>query len=252
MRASTCVLDRDSITDTLLSFAGAKDPETKNVWGGVVADTASVRGHWGNDRSGFYASTGYQWITGDNVEKNTRIDGNAGTYWKVLTRKEGSLTLGLNLSAMHYDKNLRFFTLGQGGYFSPQQYFLFNVPVRWVGNYKRRLQYTIAASLGSQHFVEDSSPFFPTQPSRQLLCPSCYYAGQASNGANYNIEAKIAYQLSPNLFVGAWANANNARDYSSQSAGVFVKYSFDARPLVQDNVVPSVPDWKGQQPFGLF
>jgi len=247
----TFMLDRDSIQDSLLAFAGTRDPKSNNVWGGVMANTASARGSWGNDRSGFYLNAGYQVITGLNVARNTRIDGNFGTYWKAYSRKEGALTIGMNISGMHYDKNLRYFTLGQGGYFSPQQYFLFSVPFRWTGDYKQRLQYTIGASLGSQHFEEDASPYFPTDPSLQGTAGP-YYSSVTSTGANYSLEARIAYQIAPNWFIGAWANGNNARDYSSQSTGLFVRYSFQARPLIQDNNVPSIPDWKGQQLFRLF
>jgi hypothetical protein len=56
------------------------------------------------------AGLGYQYITGENVPNNKRIDGTAGTYWKVWEQPYGSLTLGLNFSALHYDKNLRYFT----------------------------------------------------------------------------------------------------------------------------------------------
>ena len=45
-------------------------------------------------------------------------------YWRVMDLRDSTLTVGFNLSALHYEYNLSGFTLGQGGYFSPQQYFL--------------------------------------------------------------------------------------------------------------------------------
>ncbi len=247
----TFLLERDSVKDTMLSYAGARDPSSGQIWGGVVANSASVLGHWGDDKSGVYASLGYQSLLGQTVAGNHAVNGNLGTYWKVASSKEGSLTVGLNFSAMHYDKNLRYFTLGQGGYFSPQQYYLFNVPFRWTGIYNHKLQYVIGGSLGSQHFHEDASVFFPTNAALQAQRGDSYSA-MTSTGANFNFESQVNYQLAPHWMVGGWVNANNARDYVSYSTGLFVKYTFQARPLSFDNSITSIPDWRGQQPFSLF
>jgi hypothetical protein len=228
-----------------------RDPSSNQIWGGVVANSASVLGHWGDDKSGFYAGAGYQSLTGRSVASNRAFNGNFGAYWKVVSQKEGSLTLGTNFSAMHYDKNLRYFTLGQGGYFSPQQYYLFSVPFRWTGTYGHKLQYIIGGSLGSQHFQEDASVFFPTNAALQATHGDTYSA-MTSTGANFNFESRINYQLAPHWLLGAWVNTNNSRNYVSTSAGLFINYTFQARPLSFDNPIASVPDWRGQQPFTLF
>jgi hypothetical protein len=139
---------RQPVEETLLSYAGVRDPSTGLVWGGVVATGITGRGNWGTAESGIYSDLGYQYITGTRVANNSRISGTIGSYWRVRSQPEGNLTLGLNFSGMHYDKNLRYFTLGQGGYFSPQSYFLFNVPVHWRGIYHNRFEYSVDGSLG--------------------------------------------------------------------------------------------------------
>lgn len=238
----TFLLERDSVKDTLLSYAGARDPSTNRLWGGVVANTAAVQGHWGDDQSGLYASTGYQLLSGKNVTENRAITGNLGSYWKVLSRKDDSLTIGVNFSAMHYDKNLRYFTLGQGGYFSPQQYFLFGVPFHWSGTYGQRLQYSVGGSLGVQHFTEDPSAFFPDSALQQTLSNK-FYPAFTSTGANFSFDARLTYQLTPQWFAGAFLEASNARNYTSTTSGFFVKYTFEPRPLEFSNAsVRSVPD----------
>ena len=246
----TFLFTRDNVKDTMLSYSGSREPLTNQVWGGVVANAYQVIGNWGDANAGFYTNFSYQSVTGTNVASNWRVDGTAGTYWKVYSRSQGSLTAGLNFSAMHYDKNLRFFTYGQGGYFSPQEYFLFNIPVRWNGTWRRQLQYSISGSLGYQHFVEDDSPYFPSSPLLQGPAGS-YYSGQTVTGANYSVDVKVAYQLSPNWLVGLYANANNARDYNAETFGIYVKYLLQPRPMVQDMTLQSIPDWKGLQPFAL-
>ena len=244
------MVNRDQVKDTLLSYAGRQDPVSKQIYGGVIANSATVLGNWGDAKSGFYASVGYQQLTGKLVATNKRLDGTVGSYWQALVRPEGTLTVGINLSAMHYDKNLRYFTLGQGGYFSPQQYYLLNVPVRWSGTWRRQLLYSVSASVGPQHFQEEASPFFPTSSVLQGRSGP-YYPVLSSTGLNYNMDVKLAYQMTPHWFLGAAINLNNARNYSSQTASVFLKYVFENRPLTQESNVPSVPDWRGAQPFNL-
>jgi cellulose synthase operon protein C len=245
----TILFSRDSVKDTMLSYAGSRDPVTGQKWGGVIANTLQILGNWGGAKSGVYFNAGYQFIDGKNVADNSRIDGGAGAYYQILARPEGTLTVGLNFSAMHYDKNLRYFTLGQGGYFSPQQYFLFNIPVRWTGAWKQ-VQYSFSGSIGAQHFQESATPFFPTQtlfPS-QLQFPGVappYYSSNSDTGPNYSLEARVAYQFSPYWSLGFFANVNNARDYTAGAAGVSVRYSVRPRPLTEEFYIPSLPDWRG-------
>jgi hypothetical protein len=247
----TLILERDSVKDTMLAFSGAKDPQTGQTWGGVMANTAGLQGRWGDDKSGFYANAAYQVLDGRNVARNTGVNGGFGTWWKVAVLPTGSLTVGMNFSAMHYDRNLRYFTFGQGGYFSPQQYFLFNVPVRWAGTYGRRLQYTIGGSLGLQHFAEDASDYYPTDAALQARLGYRYQA-LSNTGANFSFDTRVNYQMAPHWILGAFVTASNARNYTAASAGLFVKYTFEERPMSFQNALPSTPDWHGQQPFLLF
>jgi len=241
----TVQFNRSAITDALLSYSGTYDPGTGLVWGGVMATGAQVAGNWGGGNSGIYTQFGYDWIDGHNVANNNRISGTAGTYWKMMERPQGRLTVGMNLTGIHYDQNLRYFTLGQGGYFSPQSHFLFNVPIRWVGRWER-MEYSLAGSLGMQFFSEDATPYYPLL-SPTLANPS--YPGQSKTGANYNLEFKMGYRMAPNWYIGAYANANNTADYSSQSVGFNVRYLMMQSPGSNDLQINSIPDWKGVQFF---
>ena len=244
----TLLIERDNVRDTMLSYAGVRDPVSNQIMGGVMSNSASLQAHWGNATSGIYASGGYQSLRGRNVARNSGFNGNAGAWWKVSSVKEGDLTMGMNFSGMGYDRNLRYFTSGQGGYFSPQQYFLFNVPVRWTGTHDR-LQYTLGGSLGLQHFTEDASDFYPTNPALQAVSLKQYPA-MVSTGANFGFDSRVAYQLAPHWMLGAFVTASNARNYTAASGGLFMKYTFEERPMsFVETAAPSIPDWRGQQSF---
>ena len=260
---------RESIKDTLLSYAGVRDPGTGQIWGGAIANGLSALGSWGTSESGFYSGLGYQYITETGAPSNRRIDGSVGSYWKVLSLPGGSLTVGTNFSGMHYERNMRYFTLGQGGYFSPQSYFLFNVPVHWRGSYRDQFEYSADASLGSQHFQEDSTPYFPYNHALVAFQgspysatngltpvsfpgpPQLYYPGQVSTGANYSMNFKGAYKMTPNWYLGAFADLNNTRNYSSQSIGFYVRYLQRPMTLKPDHASENLFDWNAIRHLAL-
>ena len=248
---------RTPVTDTLLSYAGIRDPGTGQVWGGVISNGISGLGSWGSASSGFYAGLGYQYITGEDVETNRSFNGTVGSYWRVLTRPSGSLTIGLNFSGMGYAENLRYFTLGQGGYFSPQSYFLFNVPIHWGGTYEDRFEYSVDASLGSQHFQEDVTPYFPLAPGPSSHGPVIarpvfsYYPSQISTGANYSMVFKGGYHLSENWVLGGFVNVNNTLNYASQTAGFYMRFQFRPSRTNSNSFSGYLPDWNAIQPLAL-
>ena len=55
----TLTFERDSVKDTLLSYAGAQDPITKRVWGGVIANAGSLGADFGDEKSGVYFNLGF-------------------------------------------------------------------------------------------------------------------------------------------------------------------------------------------------
>jgi tetratricopeptide (TPR) repeat protein len=253
---------REGIKDSQLSYAGLRDPGSVsstyagNLWGGVVSNAGNVQYSRGDDTSGYYAGFGGQYITGLNVLTNNRIDGVAGAYWKVLNIPgSGDLTLGANFFGMHYAHNLRYFTYGQGGYFSPSVYFLANVPFTVNGRYGANLHYTVSGALGLQAFQEDSSLYFPTHvysapvpvtlPTTSsagvlaatphlhpvvpiLPIPPAFnnpsYPAQSVVGGNYDLHAEVSDHVVDRWYIGGFLSLNNTRDYANQSIGFFIRF----------------------------
>ncbi len=244
----TLSVAREAVQDTQLSYAGLRDTGSRsavyagNVWGGVVTTGGELQITSGDASAGWYVQGGGQYITGVHVLNNKRIDGDAGAYWGVWHNPAyGSLTLGANFFGMHYQDNLRYFTYGHGGYFSPNAYMLGNVPVSFAGHYGPRLHYRLAGSLGIQAFSESSSAYFPLDMATQIAQGNPYYPEQTSVGANYDLDTEAAYTIREHWYVGAYLSANNARDYQNTRGGFYIRYMF--RPQV------AVPE---QGPTGLF
>jgi hypothetical protein len=222
---------RDAVKDSQLSWAGLRDPASfkpgvtdGTIWGGVISNAGNIQVAKGDLNSGYYIGLGGQYITGYNVETNNRFDGSMGAYWRVLVNPEyGSLNVGANFFGMHYAHNERAYTYGLGGYFSPEAYFLANIPITWNGHYGMKLHYNILGSLGLQAFQEDSALLFPLSTA---LTTSPMLPAQTSVGANYDLHGNMAYSLNEHWFVGGFLSANNSRDYNTVTAGFFVRYMF--------------------------
>jgi hypothetical protein len=230
---------RDSETDSQLSYAGLRDPghatltNPGQIWGGVVYNQGLVQFAHGDAQSGFYFAAGGQYLTGHNVEKNNRIDGTGGAYWRAYAAPEfGNLSIGANFFAMHYQNNQNAFTHGMGGYFSPQAYFLGNIPVTWTGHYLTHWHYNIMGAIGAQAFQEDATPLWPLAADKALETSqnNPMLPNVTSVSANYDVRSQVAYQIGPHWFAGAYLDANNTRNYSYASAGFFVRFTFRQQP----------------------
>ena len=83
------------------------------------------------EANGVWSSLGVDQLTGKNVADNWRVRWMTGYYYKAINEDNRRVTVGLNNMLWHYDKDLSGYTLGQGGYYSPQEYVSFSVPVTW-------------------------------------------------------------------------------------------------------------------------
>jgi cellulose synthase (UDP-forming) len=235
---------RDNVKDSLLSYAGARDPGTGTIWGGVVSNSASLQLAHNDSSSGQYLSATGALLRGHNVINNWEVEAGAGTYWTIATAGQGSLTLGLSATGMHYDKNSNFFTLGHGGYFSPQQYAVAAVPISWSGR-QPHVTFEISASAGYQYIVEDAAPYYPTRE----LSVQPIYDGSKQQGVNYNVSARVDYHIADHWYFGSFVSANNARAYQKTAIGVTLTFLAQRLPTNTGLHPKQVPDWRGAQPL---
>ena len=219
---------RRAVTDSLLSYAGARDAGQNLDWGGVTSNGGRVDLGWDDGTSGVYANFAFQYYDGHNVASNTAEKGGGGFYTRLFQDGNQTLTAGVNTTLMHYNKNLSYFTYGQGGYFSPQQYMILNLPVEYMGR-NGPFTYDLKGSIGVQHYRQDASDYFPTtgniQPGTSGTTGSTY-ASSTKTGISYSFSATGEFQLAPQLAVGATASLGNAYQYREYLAAVYVRYSF--------------------------
>jgi Flp pilus assembly protein TadD len=239
---------RRAVTDSLLSYAGARDAASGLEWGGVTSSGGLASLAWDDGTNGLYVNGSFQYYGGDNVQSNNAVKGGGGVYTRLLKDADQTLTIGVNTTLMRYNKNLSYFTYGQGGYFSPQQYVILNLPVEWSGR-NGAFTYDVKGSIGVQHYREDASNYFPTDSTLQGtavanaaflsgsgtsgVVANQVYPGQSKTGVSYSLSAVGEYQLAPQLAFGATASLGNAYEYREWLAAVYVRYSFTKQTGLQ-------------------
>lgn len=226
--------ERRAVTDSVLSYAGLHDPGSNSVWGGVTRSRGHAQIELANREAVFYAGGGYSMLNGTHVASNSEIEAGIGGSIQVWHQDDQRVRIGIDVTYFGYDKNLRYFTLGQGGYFSPQSYIAAVVPVTWSGK-SGSWSWTAAGSVGYQNYTEHSSAYYPDDPGLQTALENSSatltsYAGRSVSGLAGSANGKVEYQLTSSLRLGATASYQRAGDWDEAQALLTARYSFSGNP----------------------
>lgn len=232
-------LSRRAVTDSLVSFAGARDARTDVEWGGVTANGGRAQLSYDDGDVGVYGYGALHALTGNNVKANTRAELGSGIYWYLLNDDSRMLTAGLSLTGIGYDNNQNNFTYGNGGYFSPQNFFSLAVPLSWAQR-TERWTYALRGSVGVQHIKQDSAPYFPNDKDMQRNLEQVSataaalgvdiptrFDGSSSTGIGYSLYGAAEYRLGRNFSLGGELGINNAQDYRQWNGGMYLRYMFE-------------------------
>jgi hypothetical protein len=227
-------VERRAVDDSVLSYAGTKDPRTGQDWGGVTRNGGRANLEYNAWKTDFYAGVGVAELLGQHVEANTEVEAGAGGSFAAWRDADKQIRTGLDLVYFGYSKNLGYFTYGQGGYFSPQSFFAALVPLVFKQTVNDDLSYEVGGAVGVQTFHENSSPFFPNDPGLQAALAATtvpglpsYYGAANSFGLAGNAHAAMDYRVTPSLHVGARISYEHAGNYDDTSASVFARYIFN-------------------------
>ncbi|MCE1427252.1 cellulose biosynthesis protein BcsC [Enterobacter hormaechei] len=222
---------RRPISSSVLAFAGQKDPNTDTTWGGVRATGGGVSVSYDKgEASGIWSSLSADSLTGKNVEDNWRVRWMTGYYYKLINQNNERLTVGVSNMLWHYDKDLSGYSLGQGGYYSPQEYVSFALPVNW----RKRTEnwsWELGGSVSWSHSKTKDVMRYPLQGLIPDNEPGRYTdkgvmeTGSSSSGTGYTARAIVERRVTSNWFVGLGVDIQEAKDYTPSHALLYVRYS---------------------------
>ncbi len=218
-------LSRRPVTSSLLSYAGARDPVTGEIWGGVRSTGVSLHVSRDVGRLSGSLDLGYYSLTGMNVLTNAEYTLRTALDWSFVSKDDMRLTAGLAFTNWHYREDLRYYTFGQGGYYSPQRYYSLGIPFRWAGR-QENWSYLLQGSWALTSSYEKDMPYYPTDPALQAQ-GNPVFTGGSSHGTGYSLTGAVERRLSPRLFAGARFEIDRSAYYAPNFAIVYLRYMFD-------------------------
>ncbi|MDU7372809.1 MAG: cellulose synthase subunit BcsC-related outer membrane protein, partial [Klebsiella michiganensis] len=229
--------ERRSLTDSLLSWVGLKDSYSGKTWGQVTKNGGTLQLSYDDGDAGFYVGGGGYSYLGQNVASNTSINANAGVYLRPYHDEYRQLQTGLSMSYMDYSKNLSYFTYGQGGYFSPQNYVSVSLPVSLTEKYDNWTM-KLGGSVGYQSYSQDKSAYFPTNAEWQQtletavsngFAKEAYYSATSKSGIGYTLRAGADYKVNKQMTLGGQVGYDTFGDYNESTAGLYIRYMLGDR-----------------------
>ncbi|RYU70462.1 tetratricopeptide repeat protein [Aliivibrio finisterrensis] len=215
-------LSRRAETSSTLSYAGMTVPNgvkehQGDEWGGVMKTGVNLGGSYDLGGSvGYWASAQFHTMTGTGVVDNTRLGLLGGTYWKIINEENRRLSLGLNLMYLNYDKNLSEYAYGNGGYYSPQQYFSVSIPVNYYERLNDGFSYLVSGSV-SNSWTKEDGPYIDGSPN-----------GSSSKGGGFGFSLEVAAEqrISKRWYLGAAVDIQRSDFYEPNHLLFYAKYTF--------------------------
>ncbi|WP_058972846.1 cellulose biosynthesis protein BcsC [Type-D symbiont of Plautia stali] len=226
--------ERRAMTDSLLSYVGVEDKTSGKRWGRVTKNGGNALLSYDNGDAGFYVGGGAYSYIGENVASNNSVQATAGAYVRPFHSDDRELKAGMSLSWMDFSKNLSYFSYGQGGYFSPQNYASVSFPIEFTRKFDD-LKVNVGGSVGYQSYSQDKSAYFPNDPTYQAqmqsladqgYVKSAYYSGDSKNGIGYNLHAGADYKINKDVTIGGQLGYDTFGDYNESTANLYFRYMF--------------------------
>ncbi len=233
---------RRALMGSVLSYAGARDPRTGALFGGVLAN--GVRFGLSRDSGGAvgaWSALGLHRLTGTDVQANNRMQLMGGAYWRLINEDDRVLTVGMNAMLWRFSENAGEYTLGHGGYYSPQRFASVSLPVAFSAR-TARLSYTVRAALSASRSSTAAADYFPTRPDLQTQALALAagngidprYTASTGHGVGRSLSAAFEYQMNPKLYVGGRFEIDRSSDYAPNRLLFYFRYNLDhngARPV---------------------
>ncbi|GKQ66390.1 cellulose biosynthesis protein BcsC [Aeromonas caviae] len=234
-------LSRRPVSSSLLSYGGTVDPGTGISWGGVRAN--GVRLDLSRDLGGavgFWGSAQQHLLTGKNVPDNWRTRLMGGGYYKFVNETHRRASVGISTMLWHYQQDLGGYTLGQGGYYSPQGYFSLSVPV----SYRQRTpdwSWELGGSGSWSYARTDDSRRYPLEGLLPSGLPdrNASVKGGCSSGFGYTLNGVVEHRLTEHWRIGGRVDIQQADDYAPSHVTLFLRYTF--KPWQGDLDMPPRP-----------
>jgi cellulose synthase operon protein C len=224
----------EPVRESILSYTGMRDPYTGKQWGRVLRKGIRLNSlqQLGNNWS-LSGAINLEYLDGESVESN-RHAGVFASVGKNLDLPAFSYAVvGLGFNYDHYEENLSHFTLGHGGYFSPDRFVSIGPSFDFLTRENQQFIVKGRLAFASVSIAEAASPWFPGNDDGNS------YAASKNNGMSYTAEASGVWRINDRLQLGGALSERNAPQYKDETAMLFLRVLFESRQSVLSTDLPT-------------
>lgn len=226
-------LYQQPVRESILSYVGLRDPYTGQTWGRVLK--TGIRYEWRQALSPDWtvsAGINLARYAGERVQTNNQIELSAGLDRNLTLKGFDYFVVGPHLIAQHFSQNLSQFTLGHGGYFSPQRYVALGGHLDFQTEEQQGFVLHGRFAFNWVNQTENAAPCFPLGGA--VLQTQCLtdYASSSKTGLASTAQLFGAWRLSPHWQTGGGFVLRQSPNYHDYAFQVFLRYFFEPRTHV--------------------
>jgi cellulose synthase operon protein C len=222
-----------SVTNSLLSYGGMRDPVSGGAWGRVMDMGGSLQAiYLPADRVSLSFTGEGAYLTGDNVASNDRVSLRLDAAYDFRPENFDHLRVGPFVSFAHYERNLDFYTFGQGGYYSPNADTRGGFLIDLLTAEGQQWQIEAKQSVARGNVSESASPEYP------LSSSPLTFSGSRFAGIDTDTQLRGSVLVTDHLILSGFAGYSNAPGYKGYVAGLFLSIPFDSRRGVFSTDLP--------------
>lgn len=218
---------------SLLAFAGQYDPNSDQWWGGVRRTGIALNFSWDTGGAhGVWSKLAYEKLDGESVADNEAWQWMGGYYHRFIAKPNHEMRIGVSSMYWHFDKDLSGYTLGHGGYYSPQEYVSLGVMALDRGR-TAHWSWEIEARIGAAYAKTEASERYPIKNrgyGENAITPS-----ESGTSVSYSLSAILERRLNEHWVLGATVGASKSEGYQPYYAMLYLRYS--------------LKDWRGDLPM---
>jgi tetratricopeptide (TPR) repeat protein len=223
-------LSRRMMVGSALSTTGALDPLSGQTWGAAKRNgIAAVYYTPLTDRRDFVGIAKANHITGKHIPSNNELSLQGILSQTIYKTPIHQVEIGSSLYLWSFSRNLRYYTYGQGGYYSPQSFASLALPITWTGKLNT-WAWRVQAKVGISRSREDATNLYPLDP--QLLASAATLGntveetGGSGGGTSRGLRIGLEHQLMPELVLGGLLDIDRSEGYNPNRLQMYLKYSF--------------------------
>jgi len=226
---TTFKIEQKELDETMLSFVGEKAQEKnkKAYWGRVVKRGASIGLNYNSFINLSFNFSYFFDIYGQNVASNSEKKFTFVALYSPYTNIFKYLQIGTLGIYDSYNTNQNLFTYGNGGYFSPQKFYMFGIFTQFADNITQKLYYQSKLAIGFENYTVDDTQEFPLHDKNINIYRTV--TGYNENGFDYQVALQLGYKINTQFDILSGLSFESFNSYSINNFSLALVYRFDKR-----------------------